>query len=61
MTVLYYKERESGINLKLGEILTNHSFTVDEALDFLDVDMEKVASDNGWDGWNFESLELVEE
>lgn len=59
MTVLYY--RENGISLKLGEMLTNQSLTIDEAMEFMDIDMDKVVSDNGWDGWNFEALELVEE
>lgn len=49
----------------LGRILTNpnHGLTIDEALDSLDIDMDKYAAEQGWDGWDYEqlSLELEEE
>lgn len=32
-------------NILLGEIFTNHSFTVDEALEFLEIDMDKFAQE----------------
>ena len=34
-------------DLLIGEVITNHSMTVYEALDFLDNDMDKVAEENG--------------
>ena len=47
----------------LGRILTNHALTIDEALDLLDIDMDKYAAEQGWEGWDYEqlSLELEEE
>lgn len=37
-------------------MLTNHSFTVDEALEFLEIDMDKFAQEKGWDDWDLEEL-----
>lgn len=47
----------------LGRILTNHGLTIDEALNLLDIDMDKYAAEQGWEGWDYEqlSLELEEE
>lgn len=43
-------------NILLGEVLTNHSMTVDEALEFVGVDMDKYAQEHGWDDWDWEEL-----
>lgn len=47
----------------MGRILTNHGLTIDEALNLLDIDMDKYAAEQGWEGWDYEqlSLELEEE
>lgn len=45
-------------DLLLGEVITNHSMTVDEALDLLDIDMDEVAKENGWDDWDWEELRM---
>lgn len=45
-------------DLLLGEITTNHSMTVDEAIEFLEIDMDKVAEENGWDDWDWEELRM---
>lgn len=45
----------------LGRILTNHGLTIDEALDLLDIDMDKYAAEQGWDGWDYEQLSLEQE
>ena len=49
----------------LGRILTNPNcgLTIDEALYMLDIDMDKYAAEQGWDGWDYGrlSLELEEE
>ena len=42
----------------LGRILTNHALTIDEALDLLDIDMDKYAAEQGWEGWDYEQLGL---
>ena len=47
----------------LGRILTNHGLTIDEALNLLDIDMDKYAEEQGWEGWDYErlSFELEED
>lgn len=42
----------------LGEIMTNPNMTVDEALNCLDIDMDKFAYEQGWDDWDYEHLRL---
>lgn len=44
----------------IGDILTNHGMSTDGALDLLDVDMDVWADDQGWDGWDWEALQLVD-
>lgn len=44
----------------IGGILTNHSMDVDDALDLLDIDMDAWADAQGWDGWDFESLRIID-
>lgn len=44
----------------LGGILTNQSMSVDDALDLLGVDMDAFAEEQGWDGWNYEALDLID-
>lgn len=54
--------RENGIELALGEVLTNHEMTIDEALECLGMsteDMDAIASREGWDDWDFEALCLI--
>lgn len=43
-----------------GGILANHSLNVDDALYLLDVDMDAFAEEQGWDGWNYEALDLID-
>lgn len=54
--VLSYKEDEEKI--ELGRILVNHSISVDEAINILDINLDEVATINGWDDWKYESLKL---
>lgn len=49
---LYYE------NILLGEVLTNHSMTVDEAIEFIGIDMDKFAEEQGWDDWDWEELRM---
>lgn len=44
----------------LGGIFTNHSMTVDEALEILDIDMDDLVEGLGWDGWDVDALRLVD-
>ncbi|RKI90412.1 hypothetical protein D7V94_13335 [Parablautia intestinalis] len=44
----------------IGGILTNHSMSVDDALELLGVDMDAWAEGKGWEGWDWEALELLD-
>lgn len=44
----------------IGGILSNHSMSVEDALDLLGVDMDAWADEQGWDGWDYEALELLD-
>ncbi len=45
-------------DILLGTVLTNHSMTVDEALEFVGVDMDEFAQEQGWDDWDWEELRM---
>lgn len=45
-------------NILLGEVLTNHRMTIDEALEFVSVNMDEFAEKNKWDNWNYEKLRM---
>lgn len=44
----------------VGGILANHGMDVDDALDLLGVDMDTWAAEQGFDGWDWEALRLVD-
>ncbi len=44
----------------IGGILTDHSMSIDDALDLLGVDMDVWAGDKGWEGWDWEALDLLD-
>ena len=54
---VYY--RDEYVNELVCEVMTNHSMTVDEALDLCDVDMDKFAGDKGWEDWDPNALVAV--
>lgn len=54
---VYYKDEY--VNELVCEVMTNHSMTVDEALDLCDVDMDEFASDKGWEDWDPNALVAV--
>ena len=45
-------------DILLGDVLMNHSMTVDEAVEIVGVDMDKFAADQGWDDWDWEQLRM---
>lgn len=53
---LYYKD-ETGEYI-IGNCTTNHSISVDDALRIAEIDMDKWADENGWDGWDWNCLDL---
>jgi hypothetical protein len=56
MLYIYYKD-ETGTYL-IGEIMTNRSITVDEALEIAGVDMDQWADAKSWDGYDWNCIEL---
>lgn len=51
--------RYENVDELVCEVTTNHSMMVDEALDLCDVDMDKFASDKGWEDWDPNALVAV--
>ena len=42
----------------VGEVLTNRSLTVDEALELIDFDEEAFLAEQGWDGIDYNEFRL---
>lgn len=51
---LWYND--NGNKILVNEIITNHSMSIDDALE--NVDMDAFADEQGWDGWDYEALEM---
>lgn len=49
---LYYND------LLITEVITNHSISIDEILDFCEIDMNEFARLNGFDDWDYDALRL---
>lgn len=45
-------------NMLLGEVITNHSMSIEDAIELLDINMDDVAKENGWDDWDYEELRM---
>lgn len=58
MTMNVYYTDEN-VNIKLGEVYTNRSLTMEEALYALGIDMDDFADEHGWDGWDYDALNFV--
>jgi len=43
----------------VGEVLTNRSLTVDEALDLINFDEQKFLAEKGWDDLDYNEFKLV--
>lgn len=56
MKLLYYID--PNISVCLGEILTNHSLSVDDILKLLDINMAMWAQKQGYDNWEYDALYL---
>lgn len=44
----------------IGRVFTNHSISIDEALELLDTDMDEWTKEKKWDSWDYDALELVD-
>lgn len=42
----------------LGEILTNKSMSIEDAIELLEIDMDLYAQEQGWDNWDYECLSI---
>lgn len=42
----------------VGEVMTNRSLTVDEALELIDFDEQKFLDERGWDAVDYNEFEL---
>lgn len=47
MVEIWYEDEY--VSVKIGEILTNHGMTTDEALDLLEIDLQEWAHEQGWE------------
>lgn len=56
-TVLVYADENSCIPIR--GIFTDHGMTVDDFLDFMEIDMDAWAEEQGLDGWDWFALQLV--
>ena len=61
MTKIIYNEPYTGEKIKIAEILTSMSLTVDEALKIAGVDLDEWAGARGWDGYDFNQISLEDD
>ena len=47
---LYYE------NILLGDTLASINISIQEALEFLEIDMNEFAQSQGWDNWDWDEL-----
>lgn len=48
--------KDENINIEIGEIITNHSMCVGEALECLGIDMDVWADEQGFDSWDYDAI-----
>jgi metal-dependent HD superfamily phosphatase/phosphodiesterase len=53
---LYYND--NGNKILLAEVMTNHSMSIDDALNLAGIDMDEWAEEQGWDNWDYGALEM---
>jgi hypothetical protein len=53
---LYYND--NGNKILLTEVITNHSMSIDDALNLARIDMDEWAEEQGWDNWDYGALEM---
>lgn len=58
MTIQLMYVHETNEKEVLGEILTNKSLSVEDALDILEINMEEYTQQQGWDDYDPNALEL---
>lgn len=59
MLKLIYKD-ETG-SYQIAAVVTNHSMSINDILQLSGVDMNQWADDQGWDGWDWDNLEIIAE
>lgn len=53
MKVIY---QDDTVKYDVCEVITNHSMTVQDALDICNIDMDKWAAAQGWDNYDYNAL-----
>lgn len=53
---LFYNDNSNKI--LVCEITTNHSMSIDDMLNHCDINMDEWADKQGWDGWDWDCLEI---
>lgn len=57
MTKLVYVHSETDVEV-IAEIVTNRSISVEDALELSGVDMNAYAEEQGWEGYDYNALQL---
>lgn len=55
---LIYKHSETQVEV-IGSIITNKSLSVEDALEILGLDMDELAIEKGWDGYDYNALDTT--
>lgn len=58
LKVIYTDTTDNNKMYVVAVITTNHSMTIDQALELAGVNMDDWAHDQGWDGYDYESLTM---
>lgn len=56
-TILVYSD--GNVFEILGGLLTNHRNSIDDVISLLDIDMDAYSDAQGWEGWEYEALNLI--
>lgn len=58
LKIIYTDTTDNNKRYIVAEITTNHSMTIDQALELAGVNMDDWARQQGWDGYDYESLTM---
>lgn len=58
LKIIYTDTTDNNKRYTVAEVVTNHSMTIDQALELAGVNMDEWARQQGWDGYDYESLTM---
>jgi len=58
LKVIYTDASNNNKRYTVAEVVTNHSITIDQALELAGVNLDDWAHAQGWDGYDYESLSM---